>query len=1002
MKKTLKLMLAFALVALGSTSAWALSDGDFFGMGNYNYQVVHIDASNNMTVTIQAIKVDKKDVVNVAGTLAIPGTFDYPEGEITYKATVTGFAPTTFQDLTQVTGISIPASILAIPANAFKGCTHVSTIAFAENSQVTSIGANAFGTTVITNFDFSNCVKLAELVDETFVEPGQNNSFITSITLPNKPYFKHINGALKNLTKLTTINGLESSYVTEIIDEAFSGTKVTSLSLPATVKYIASKALRNTIVENLTINVRDLEYLGGGSVGASPSYTWTAAAATKNLFDDKYNNTGNTTTLKKLVLTGTLKGQISAFAFKGCTALQTTASNTLDLTTVTLGSKATVEASAFEGCTGIKTLKIGAIANNETGTYTFQTDAFKGCTNLETVYVGNISTADAIEEAFTGCNKLATVTIGNISATGAIAANAFVADKANYTNTTKNALATVTIGDISAINAIGASSFGQLLKTVNIGSVYANGTAIPTGAFVWAKTKDAVLNIATGAGQYISQSSADAMNPAIASAAFDMSLIAGLPAGQKYPTITIGEVRSKGGAFAFDVITSPAAVEKLTFAGDIAANGIDAEFMSNPAVLTKIYFDGKIGAAGLATGSFANQNKIAEFNFSKELAGGAVAAGAFDASGLTSAKIKYTFDGVDDYTVNPFDNNAFGLTATDATPRVILLEVTDANLLAEFRDAVYGIGVNVAPRTSDFFDVYLVTFPVDPATIPAMTFPAYVGKNAASVAWARYDDFGTWTIDKNTDYDVTLAGQNLTNGVKVQRYQTIAGTKVKVTLYGVYTDEDDNAQLSTVYMVPLKVTDGYYEVSKFNTKTVIAKIESRGDAFAAATVLHVPFTDVFANNSVWTDLPANEFNYSNQVNTHQQLWDKVAGYQDLYQGLAVTNGMTPYALFIMRDPSSASFTGFDISRLTVTETNTAYLGNHWYYTTLKSYGKDDNTANARIVWLDEDEATAIFAPKENAGVKVINNGKIYNMQGIEVDSSYKGFVIKNGKKIYQK
>ena len=1006
MKKTLKFALLAAFAVLSSTSAWAVkSDGDSFTNGNYVFKVKgNPDASYNMKAEITTIKDGKKDAVNVAGTLAIPSTFDYvdPDDGLTYHVSVIGFAETTFKDLTNITGITIPASIESIPQNAFSGCTQVNSITFAANSQVTSIGKNAFGSTVITSFDFSPCVKLAELVNETFVEPGTNNSFITEITLPSQPYFKHINGAFQNLTKLATLNGLENSYVTEIIAEAFKNTLLKNISLPKTVKYIDSNALKTSVVESLTINVRDLEYLGGGKVNTT-TYAFSTVGASANLFGTAENET-----LQSLSLTGTLKGQISKNAFLGCKKLQTAdgLENTLDLTTVTLGSKATIESSAFQGCIGIKTLKIGDIANNETSNATIQKEAFKGCTELATVTIGNISTAKAIgEDVFAGCKKLATVTIGNISAANAIANDAFVADKVNYTTADNNKLATVTIGDITATSAIGAASFGKLLKDVTIGSVVANGTAIPANAFVWASVKGTSLNIAQGTGEYISQSSADDTNPAIAANAFDFSAVTGATAWKaaEYPTIKIGAISSKGGAFAKSAITVAATNAKvnLTFMGDIAANGIDKQLLS-AAALTAITFNGKIGTAGLGNSSFANQTNIVTFNFAGELAEKAVASGAFDASslGAETVVIKYTFDGIDDYTVNPFDNKAFSASVNDDTDRFIGLEVTDALLLAEFKNAVYGIGKNDATRTGDKFDIFLVTFPVEVVETD-MTFPAYVNNNALSVAWGRYDDFGKFVNTSNPDYVTTL-----TNGVKVARYAKAKvgdETKdVKVTLYGVYTDEDDNAQLSTVYMVPLKVNKGYYEVTKDNTKTVIVKVESLDGTFTSNTTIHVKFEDAYTNQSVWTELPSpNNFQYSAKVHTHQQLWDKVSGYENVYGSLEATSNMTPYALYIMTDP--ANYHGFEVRRLTITADNTAYLGNGWYYAKLKSYGKTGE-AHARIVWLDEDEATAIFSVKEDAVKTAADkfDGAIYNLQGIRVDTSYKGIVIKNGKKYLQK
>ncbi|MBR1519717.1 MAG: leucine-rich repeat protein [Bacteroidaceae bacterium] len=1289
MKKTLKLMLAFALVALGSTSAWAVkSVGSTFNDGTYGYEVTSV-AGTTLEAKITGILDEQKTNVDKAGTLAIPGTFPLTDGNINYTVNVTEWDASVFQDLTAITGISIPAQIKNIPENAFKGCTNVQTITFAANSQVEEIGKYAFGSTRITTFDFSNCVKLRQLKDYVFVSGvDSKNSFITTVTVPgaNNYYFKHINKAFANLTNLTAINNLDKSYVEEIVSSAFANTKLTSLSLPATTKYVAKDAFKDLkTLANLTINVRDLISLGGGTVGEN--YAWTPADATDNLFDA--NNAANTS-LKTLVLTGELKGKIAKYAFYNCTALKGSADTDaclLDLkTNFSLGSTGTIEPYAFGGCTSIKALDLCDITDNENQNYTIQSNAFKGCLNLATVTVGNIAASKAIEkEAFANCvttnaglttftvgnisgsnaidvnialgsTRLTTVTIGNITANEAIAAKAFSVYESLDQNT--NSVTTVTIGNIvNATSAMGEYAFGNNLKTVTIGTVSAAGTAIPANAFVWGNNTGSTLDLAQGTGEYLSQTAANTESPAIVKGAFNMS---GITGGTPFvfPVIKIGEIRSKGGAFAAGAIKAPTTINELTFTGAIADNGLknvdDGAFLgigeaNTYTGLTEITFKGTVGVNALPTGIFANCSAIATFNFEDVMAGAAVGAGAFYVPATVAAKIYLKYTGEFDYTKNPFDKNAFDAEADDDTDRFILLYITNGEgdeasanatlLLAEYQNAQYGLGENDETRTSDLFDIYLVKFYEAPEAGLLRTFPVYANNNALTEAWGRYDDFGKWGTDaveaqgviysftsfetgnedntyasgtvevvdqdeisttvevltngtdENDDfignqyvvyateltanasyelYDpetVTATGMYVTltteapeatasdatnevdgadyyftsypsatsnepyatgaveviyegatsttvrvltnsvdgfvgkvfvvnatqaqyeagtryqlysaatgisvkdlaaegdgeaieaedavdnnpdwpwhslatitiqNGVKVARYQKAydqatydargtAATDVKVTLYGVYTDEDDNAPnsaakngkgLSTIYMVPLKVTDGYYWISKENAKTVVAKVTGN---FAANTTYHINWTDVapeteeYDNNSVWSELPeVNDFQFSTQVDTHEQLWD---GQNDDVHAVqfniwetgtkyTLVNGIAPQALFVM--PNPANYHGMTIRRITFKENNEAFLGNGWYYTHLKSYGEDAEassaSAQARVVWLDDDEATAIFGVKEDAVTTTDSkfNGAIYNLQGIRVNESYKGIVIKNGKKYLQK
>jgi len=87
----------------------------------------------------------------------------------------------------------------------------------------------------------------------------------------------------------------------------------------------------------------------------------------------------------------------------------------------------------------------------------------------------------------------------------------------------------------------------------------------------------------------------------------------------------------------------------------------------------------------------------------------------------------------------------------------------------------------------------------------------------------------------------------------------------------------------------------------------------------------------------------------------------------------------------------------------ITKDNYTFIGVDWYYALLKNYLPDaDPEAPARVIWLDEAQATAIFGVKGVNVKEALRNGAIYNMQGIRVDGTQKGIYIQNGKKFVVK
>lgn len=987
MKKNFKFMLSAVLAVFGlsNASAQELHAGSTVTDTYYQYTLLDdpvMTGTDKYTANVELTKIrdGKNPVVSNAIYMPANGVFTTTYGSEEYTLTLTEISAANkpLRNLDTATKVEIPATIKALPASCFEGCSAMTEIKFAANSQVATIGTHAFATTKITNFDFSNCVKLAELPDEVFVQAGLNNTYITNVTVPTSPLFKHINGAFQNLTKLATITKLEESWIQEVKASAFKGTELKELNLPGNaLKYIDKEALKDmSKLKKLSIGVGKLLYLGGGTVNAD--YSFTVSAATTNLFGVATN-----TTLEELNLSGELMGKICANAFLGCTGLKgskdKTTAQELDLTTMTLGSTGQIEGTSFDGCTGLKAVTIGDIANNESAGYTIETNAFTNCSNLATVTIGNISTISAINATAFGAAP-SIVTIGNITSASAIAAGAFPA-----------------------------------VKGVTIGSIIASDAAIAAGAFVWADVNDAYLNLAIDKvkGEYLSQTSADDTKPVIPTGAFDFSAV-GAATATVMPSIKIGKIYSKGGVFQTEAITkASAAFTSVIFDGDIADNGIDKPLFSADAV-TALTFNGAIGVAGIATDAFANQTAtLTALTFNGLLAEGAVATGAFysDATPASSiATVAYTYDGIPDYTVNPFDIHAFDSngSAVVGTPRTIKFSVTDEDLKANYKDAVAGL------ETDGQFDIYLVYFYEEPEVIPT-TFRVYQS-GTSKIAWGRYD-LGKFAIEqgptdaKNYPYTAT--------DMIIDRYVTVKngeGTaKVKLTLYGSYGDENPNAVVagktdpgeSLVYMVPLQVYNGQYQIKQTNSKTIIVKAEILDGTFAEKDI-EIPYdnTTALTENSVWSTLPAFDQprgwkkNTTGDVVTTQILWDRTqpANY-DVWGGAAYdhTKAYAPYAIYSLSNPKN--YKGVDVVKVLVNATS-GKIGLNWYYMFMRHFG--DTGSAARVIWMDDAEATAIFGVKENAKAAVEDN-VMYNLQGVRISAPQKGqLYIMNGKKYIAK
>lgn len=949
MKKNFKFMLVALMAFFGYNSAFAQRNvGDIFPADNFVYEVLAtMDGKTPGEVALIGIRDGKSPVVGTALVIPNDMSADLFGDTYTFNVVQLGVTPAQVALNPALTAYATPLQrrldATGVDKGAFTGTSAAQSIEFPAH--IMEIPANCFN--------------------------GWTN--VKSITFAAGSELETINNWAFATTQITEFDFSPCSHLAALPDEVFveagkSNTYITKITLPKDSKLLkdiqgAFKHLPNLAkIENLEkssittviasafdgdANLTEVELPGTvKTIAAGAFENCGVSNLTINVGSLQSAGDGiapvygtNVTTLESLTLKGNLGGVIDVNAFKGCANLAT-----LDLSDLNFASQGQIATSAFEDCTMIEAVTIGDINDQPTGGYTINDDAFKGCTKL----------------------------------------------------------ATVTIGDIKSANAIGIAAFGDQLKTVTIGTIKAGAEAIAAGAFVYADVSGTTLTIANASGKYLS--SDDAATAIFAIGAFDFSNVtnAALDAPFVGPVITIGELKSKGGIFAGADISLPTSAlytenVVINFTGNIAEGGLNALIIDNSDYVDEINFAGNIAEGGIATGSLAGLLNVMEITFAGSLAENAIATDAL--TGLVNDSHIYLTGTPEDNTVNPFAIDA--ISATNVT-RTILLSVTDKTLKSNFTGSK-GL------KTGLKFDVYKVKFYVAPKD-PDLSFMAYVDKNNKDVAWAR------WELGARVDKDVTgtlSAGDNLV----IKRVQELDGAKAKVTLYATYTDEDDDLNASTIYMVPLKVYNGFYHIPGTNKVTIIAKVEKASGEFSADQKVKVnqagwdPYSP--ATISIWDGLVNTELYVASNIITNQQLIDKnstdaanpddASGIYGYYHAANVINiyrleSTVQEDLYIMTDP--AKHNGFRIDKIEIvkaTDGDGAYINKGWYYMLLKHY--DGAAAAARVVWMDDAEATAIYGVKE---VKTVTNDAIYNLAGQKVNASYKGVVIKNGKKYIQK
>lgn len=326
-----------------------------------------VTIDNNLVCEVLEQKEDETfllKITDVKDTTITSLTF--PEEYDGYPIQFVELGDSVFKNCTNLTEITLPDEISAIPQQTFYGCTSLTTV-------------NASNVTEIESEAFRNCTSLTTLnVSENVVKMGADALYHTAIF--NEQYDEDGNEAVIKYFNNWVI-GLKSNLSENekdiVIQEGTVGIadssirRINSVQLPSTLKYIGDRAFQN---QYPNINLSEMNLPEGLiSIG---SYAF------------------ESTDLKEITIPSTVES-VGSYAF----------SKTKIETVVVESGVKEINDYAFNDCSNLKTVTIGDNIQ-KMGTHVFSND-----TALTDVTIGD-GTEEIGERAFEGDRALLNVTIG--------------------------------------------------------------------------------------------------------------------------------------------------------------------------------------------------------------------------------------------------------------------------------------------------------------------------------------------------------------------------------------------------------------------------------------------------------------------------------------------------------------------------------------------------------------------------------------------------------------
>lgn len=326
-----------------------------------------VTIDNNLVCEVLEQKEDETfllKITDVKDTTITSLTF--PEEYDGYPIQFVELGDSVFKNCTNLTEITLPDEISAIPQQTFYGCTSLTTV-------------NASNVTEIESEAFRNCTSLTTLnVSENVVKMGADALSHTAIF--NEQYDEDGNEAVIKYFNNWVIgvkSNLSENEKDIVIQEGTVGIadssirRINSVQLPSTLKYIGDRAFQN---QYPYINLSEMNLPEGLiSIG---SYAF------------------ESTDLKEITIPSTVES-VGSYAF----------SKTKIETVVVESGVKEINDYAFNSCSSLKTVTIGDNIQ-KMGTHVFSND-----TALTDVTIGD-GTEEIGERAFEGDRALLNVTIG--------------------------------------------------------------------------------------------------------------------------------------------------------------------------------------------------------------------------------------------------------------------------------------------------------------------------------------------------------------------------------------------------------------------------------------------------------------------------------------------------------------------------------------------------------------------------------------------------------------